>query len=283
MTSMTGTAATKEPMMPRPFKLVDKTWETPDTATLVFEDHERLGTPFQPGQFMMVYVFGVGEVPISLAGNPHMGRALVHTVRGVGAVTDAIVALEPGETVGMRGPYGTSWPLATTSGRDLLVVAGGIGLAPLRPAILEALHRREELKSLALLYGARTPTDLLYRGDLLGWISTDGIDVEVTVDRAGSDWWGDVGLVTDLLPRVPFDPANTTAFVCGPEVMMRVVARELRDLGVPAEDVWISMERNMKCAIGLCGHCQYGSDFLCWGGPIGTYAHFADRLRVSDT
>jgi NAD(P)H-flavin reductase len=283
MTSTPGTDVRTAPMTPRAFKLVDKTWETPDTATLVFEDHERLGTHFRPGQFMMIYVFGVGEVPISLAGNPHMDRALIHTIRGVGAVTDAIVSLEPGDTVGMRGPYGSSWPMAKTSGRDLLVVAGGIGLAPLRPAILEALHQREELKSLSLLYGARTPTDLLYRGDLLGWVSTDGIDVEVTVDRAGSDWWGDVGLVTDLLPRVPFEPSNTTALICGPEVMMRVVARELRDRGVSADDIWISIERNMKCAIGFCGHCQYGSDFLCKTGPIGSFGHFAERLRVSDT
>lgn len=282
MTSLQDASVIGEPMVPRPFRLVEKTWETPDTATLVFEDHEQLERRFEPGQFMMIYVFGVGEVPVSLAGNPHMGHVLVHTVRAVGAVTDAIVTLEPGDTVGMRGPYGKSWPLSDASGGDLLVVAGGIGLAPLRPAILEGLNQRDGLRSLSLLYGARTPTDLLYRGDLLGWISTNGIDVEVTVDRTGSDWWGDVGLVTDLLPRVPFDPANTTAFVCGPEVMMRVVARELRDRGVSADAIWISMERNMKCAIGLCGHCQYGSDFLCWAGPIGTYAHFAERLRLMD-
>jgi NAD(P)H-flavin reductase len=282
MTGLREVEARPEPMTPRPFTLVEKTWETPDTATLVFEDGEKSETPFAPGQFMMIYVFGIGEVPISIAGNPHMDRVLVHTVRGVGAVTNAIVALEPGDTVGMRGPYGTSFPISRASGRHLLVVAGGIGIAPLRPAILEALHQRDELKSLSLLYGARTPTDLLYRGDLLGWISTDGIHVEVTVDRAGSDWWGDVGLVTGLLPRVPFDPEATTAFICGPEVMMRVVARELRDRGVEADDIWISMERNMKCAVGLCGHCQYGSDFLCWGGPIGTFAHFADRMRLSD-
>lgn len=283
MTSMQGAAVARGPMTPRPFKLVEKTWETPDTATLIFEDGEQLETPFEPGQFMMIYVFGVGEVPISIAGNPHMGRVLVHTVRAVGAVTDALAALKPGDTVGMRGPFGKSWPLSAAVGRDLLVVAGGIGLAPLRPAILEALHRREELESLSLLYGARTPTDLLYREDLLGWVSTENINVEVTVDRAGSDWWGDVGLVTNLLPRVPFDPERATAFVCGPEVMMRVVARELRERGVSADRIWISMERNMKCAIGLCGHCQYGSDFLCWAGPIGTYGHFADRLRVSGT
>lgn len=274
--------STVEVMQPRPFTLVEKVWETPDTATLVFQDHEQGKTAFEPGQFMMIYAFGVGEVPVSIAGNPHMSHYLVHTVRAVGAVTNAIVALEPGDTVGMRGPFGSSWPVVSASGRDLVVVAGGIGLAPLRPAILEGLHRGEDLRSLSLLYGARSPTDLLYREDLLGWISTDGIQVEVTVDRAPSDWWGDVGLVTDLLSRVPFEPSSAVAFVCGPEVMMRVVARELRDRGVPADDIWISVERNMKCAVGFCGHCQYGGDFLCRTGPVGTYDRFAARLKVSD-
>jgi NAD(P)H-flavin reductase len=271
-----------EAMMPRPFRLVSKTAETVDTFTLVFEDESGEPTSFRPGQFMMMYVFGVGEVPISVAGNPHDPFTLVHTVRAVGAVTDALCALSPGEVIGIRGPYGTSWPLDEAAGRDLVIVAGGIGLAPLRPAIIEALNRREEYRSLSLVYGARTPTDLLYRDDLLGWESTPSIDVEVTVDRATSDWWGDVGLVTKLLPRLDFAPANTSAFVCGPEVMMRVVARELRDLGVAAPSVAISMERNMKCGIGLCGHCQYGSDFLCWSGPIGSFHKFAGRLGVGE-
>lgn len=282
MTHTTPTATKAEPMLPAPARLVSKTWETPDTATLVFEDPSEGETRFAPGQFMMVYVFGVGEVPISIAGNPHMAHSLVHTVRGVGAVTDAMCALEPGDLVGVRGPYGTSWPLDSAVGRDLVIVAGGIGLAPLRPAVIEALNRRDELNSLSLLYGARTPTDLLYREDLLGWESAQGVEVEVTVDRASSDWWGDVGLVTRLFPRVRFDPSSTTVFVCGPEVMMRVVSRDMRDRGVPAEQTFLSIERNMKCAIGFCGHCQYGKDFMCWGGPIGSFAGYSQRLGVRE-
>lgn len=270
------------PLLPRQFRLLSKSKETADTVTLVFEDLEADGVTFSPGQFMMIYVFGVGEVPISIAGNPHAPNLLVHTVRAVGAVTDAICDLEPGDVVGMRGPYGTGWPLDTAQGRDLLVVTGGIGLAPLRPAIIEALNRRSELNSLALVYGARTPDDLLYKDDLLGWESSRDIEVEVTVDRASSDWWGDVGLVTRLLPRLSFSPLNTAAFVCGPEVMMRVVARDLRDRGVPAQNIFMSMERNMKCAVGFCGHCQYGRDLLCRTGPIGSFQKFADRLNVGE-
>jgi NAD(P)H-flavin reductase len=270
------------PLLPRSFRLLSKSNETADTVTLVFEDLEAEGVSFSPGQFMMVYVFGVGEVPISIAGNPHVPNLLVHTVRSVGAVTDAICDLEPGEVVGMRGPYGTGWPLDAAQGRDLLIVTGGIGLAPLRPAVIEALTRRDALHSLALIYGARTPEDLLYKDDLLGWESSREIEVEVTVDRASSDWWGDVGLVTRLLPRMSFNPLNTAAFVCGPEVMMRVVARDLRDRGVPAQNIHVSMERNMKCAVGFCGHCQYGRDLLCRSGPIGSFQDFGDRMNVSE-
>lgn len=270
------------PMLPRSFRLLTKSRETPDTWTLSFEDLEADGVPFTPGQFMMVYVFGVGEVPISIAGNPHAPQLLVHTVRAVGSVTNAICGLEPGDVVGMRGPYGTSWPLDAAHGRDLLIVTGGIGLAPLRPAVIEALNHRGGLRSLALVYGARTPEDLLYKDDLLGWESSRGIEVEVTVDRASSDWWGDVGLVTRLLPRISFNPLNTAAFVCGPEVMMRVVARDLRDRGVPAQNIYLSMERNMKCAVGFCGHCQYGRDLLCRTGPIGSFQNLGDRMNVGE-
>jgi NAD(P)H-flavin reductase len=282
MTQTRAVPEVAEPMLPRPFRLVSKFPETSDTFTLVLEAESGEPTTFRPGQFMMMYVFGVGEVPISIAGNPHDAHTLVHTVRAVGGVTNALCALRPGDVVGIRGPYGTSWPLDEAVGRDLIVIAGGIGLAPLRPALLEALHRRDEYQSLSLLYGARTPVDLLYRDDLLGWESTPAIDVEVTVDRASSDWWGDVGLVTGLLPRISFVPSNTSAFVCGPEVMMKVVARTLRDRGVSASSIAISMERNMKCGIGLCGHCQYGPDFLCWAGPIGSFQKFAPRLGVDE-
>lgn len=277
---LTPGAETPEPLLPRPFRLVDRAEETPDTFTLVFEEVDGPGMTFRPGQFTMLYVFGVGEVPISIAGNPRMPGSLVHTVRAVGAVTEAICGLRPGDLVGVRGPYGTSWPMDDATDGDLLVVAGGVGLAPLRPGIVEGLTRRHEYSSLSLVYGARTPADLLYKEDLLGWESAHDIDVEVTVDRASSAWRGDVGVVTKLLPRVRFDPPHTTAFVCGPEVMMRVVARELRDRGIPEERIWVSIERNMKCAIGFCGHCQFGPDFACRTGPVMPYERVAERMMV---
>lgn len=282
MTQTLTRSGLSEPMLPRPFRVVGKEQETPDTFTVTLEDTDGVETSFAPGQFMMVYVFGVGEVPLSIASSPRENDRLEHTVRGVGAVTDAICALQHDDVVGLRGPYGTSWPLDEAVGKDLLVVTGGIGLAPLRPAVIEALHRRDELGSLALLYGARTPVDLLYKDDLLGWESTPDINVETTVDHATANWWGDVGLVTRLLPRTPYTPGETVAFVCGPEVMMRAVARELRGDGVPAQDIWISMERNMKCGVGFCGHCQYGRTFLCRSGPVGRYADFAGRMTVDE-
>lgn len=274
--------ATREEMLPRPYRVVSKVPETPDTVTLVLEGLEEHQMVFHPGQFTMLYAFGVGEVPISIAGNPFITHTLVHTVRAVGAVTDAIVALEPGQVLGARGPYGRGWPLAGAAGKDLLIVAGGIGIAPLRPAVIHALTGRAQVRCLTLIYGARSPADLLYKDDLLGWKSSPDIDLQVTVDRASSDWWGDVGLVSNLIPRVTFDPADTVALVCGPEVMMRVVARELTATGVPADRIWISVERNMKCAIGFCGHCQYGSDFICRDGPVGSYDHFEPRLKVEE-
>lgn len=271
-----------DPMTPRPFRVVDVRVETADTSTLHLEDLTADGVTFRPGQFMMLYVFGVGEVPISIAGSPRVVDRLEHTIRAVGTVTNALCVLEPGDVVGVRGPYGTAWPLDEANGKDLLIIAGGIGLAPLRPAIVEGLHRENELNSLALLYGARTPDDLLYRDDILGWEGAPSIQVETTVDRATASWWGDVGLVTSLLPRVTFSPDNAVAFVCGPEVMMRAVARELSGVGISPESIWISMERNMKCGVGLCGHCQYGETFLCKKGPVGRYSDFAARLTVEE-
>lgn len=277
-----GIEAARDEMLPHPYRVATRTTETPDTVTLVLEGLEGHQIQFHPGQFTMIYLFGVGEVPISIAGNPFVPHTLVHTVRAVGSVTNAMAALQPGDLIGARGPYGRGWPLAEAAGKDLLIVAGGIGLAPLRPAIIHALTGRAGVRSLSLLYGARTPADLLYKDDLLGWKFSPDIQVEVTVDRAPSDWWGDVGLVTNLLPRVSFDPANTVAMVCGPEVMMRVVARQLTSGGVPSDQVWMSVERNMKCGVGFCGHCQYGADFICKDGPVGSYAHFGRRLKVEE-
>ena len=266
-------------MLPRPFRVVHKKVETLDTVTLELAAADG-GSPivFSPGQFTMVYAFGVGEVPLSISGNPHHPESLVHTVRAVGAVTNAICALEQGDAVGVRGPFGIGWPDARN--RDLLIIAGGIGLAPVRPLILHALAHRDRYFSLGLAYGSRSPSELLYRNELDAWSNGDDIDVHVTVDRGDPSWRGDVGVVTPLVQRIRYVTGETIAVICGPEVMMRVVARALEDRGMVPENIYVSIERNMKCGIGLCGHCQFGSDFVCTNGPVFSYAEVAYRLGI---
>lgn len=271
---------TSEAMIPRRFRVSSVTQDTNDTATLMFEPDDGRPMAFEPGQYTMLYVFGVGEVPISISGDPAQPEILVHTVRAVGAVTRAIVGLQPGGAVGIRGPFGSGWPVSEATGRDLLIVAGGIGLAPLRPVLYEALAHRSDFGRVVLVYGARSPSDLLYRDELEEWRAT--FDVEVTVDVSSPDWRGDVGMVTAMLPRVELEAGRTVAMLCGPEVMMKVVARELMSIGHSGADIFVSVERNMKCAIQLCGHCQFGSDFVCSGGPVFSFASVADRWRVAE-
>ncbi len=267
---------TVDPMIPRPYRVVRRVRETRDTFTLVLEpEHPGEGHPFAPGQFNMLYVFGVGEVPISISGDPGDPHRLVHTTRAVGPVTTAITRLRPGDVLGVRGPYGSHWPLEHAVGKDIVIVAGGIGLAPLRPTIYQILAQREKFGRVVVLYGARTPADLLYRRELRAWRARLDVDVLVTVDRATEDWHGHVGVVTALIPYAAFDVHDAVAFVCGPEIMMRYTVAALQQRGMPDEAIYISMERNMKCAVGFCGHCQYGPFFICKDGPVFSY----DRVR----
>lgn len=260
-------AAMRGAMAPVPHRVLSRTRETPDTWTLELES---LGEPVRPrpGQFDMLYAFGVGEVPISTSGETAGDGLLTHTVRAVGAVTQALCAAEEGTLVWVRGPYGNEWPLAEAAGGDLVIVAGGIGLAPLRPAVRHALAHRDDYGTLSVLVGARTPADLLYVHELERWRSRLDAEVDVTVDAAAAGWHGRVGLVTKLVPGALFDPENATALVCGPEVMMRAVVRALADRGLPTERIWISLERNMRCGVGHCGHCQLGPTLICRDGPV---------------
>lgn len=246
--------------------------ETHDTFTLTVTpaDGETL-EPFQPGQFHMLYVFGVGEVPISISGDPADTGRLVYTVRSVGQTTHALVHRKPGEVIGLRGPFGACWPVEAARGKDVLVVAGGIGLAPLRPVIYHVLRRRADYRRLLLLYGARSPRDLLYRKQLREWGRAPGAQVLVTVDYGGLSWRGHVGVVTTLFRHLSLDAARTVAFICGPEVMMRYVIRQLEVRALAPNDIYLSMERNMKCGAGLCGRCQFGPCFVCKDGPVFSY------------
>ena len=270
------------PMVPRPFRVQRVHRETYDTFTFELESANGAeGFPFAPGQFNMLSVFGVGEVPISISGDPSGPQTLVHTVRSVGTVTQAICKRKRGGVLGVRGPFGSHWPVEEAAGNDVVMVAGGIGLAPLRPVLYYLLSNREKYGRIALLYGARTPQDLLYKPELEKWRGHFDLEVEVTVDTAAAGWRGNVGVVTTLIPRVQFDPLHTVAMVCGPEVMMRFTVRELEARDVGPESIFISMERNMKCGIGFCGHCQFGPTFVCKDGPVFRYdqieALFAKR------
>lgn len=262
-------------MAPAPVPIARVTRETRDTFTLRFDMSDRPGgLPFLPGQFNMLYVFGVGEVPISISGDPGRPQELIHTIRAVGTVTGAMRALKRGAHLGIRGPFGRGWPLEHAIGQDVLIVAGGLGLAPLRPLIYEGLRRRAEFRRLAILYGARTPADLLYPRELERWRARFDIRVLVTVDRADPEWRGRTGVVTALFDALELDASSTVAMICGPEVMMRFTVRELTARGLAEDRIYVSLERNMKCAVGLCGHCQYGPLFVCRDGPV----HRFDRV-----
>jgi len=264
----TGAVAVADAMVPVPYRVVHRRRETADVITLELERVDG-GTPltFAPGQFTMLYLPGVGEVPISVSGDPHRPR-LIHTIRDVGAVSRALTLRRAGDVVGVRGPFGTPWPVAAAEGYDVVVVAGGLGLAPVRPILYHVLHHRHAYGHVNLLCGSRSLEELLFRQELEKWRARLDMDVRVTVDRADLTWRGPVGVVTKLIPKATFAPDQTMAFMCGPEVMMRFTARELVAAGVVREHIYLSMERNMKCAIGLCGHCQLGPTFVCKEGPV---------------
>jgi NAD(P)H-flavin reductase len=226
----------------------------------------------------MLYAFGVGEIPISISGDPGRQGTLVHTVRKVGSVSRALCALKPEDDVGVRGPFGSAWPLEACHGRDVVIVAGGIGLAPLRPVVYAVLSHRERYGRIALLDGARTPGDLLYRAEVERWRARGSIEVLVTVDHATAAWAGSVGVVTRLIERAHFDPAQSVAMVCGPEIMMRFTARELLARGIEPDRIYVSLERNMQCAVAHCGHCQFGPVLVCRDGPVFRYDRVAALL-----
>ena len=275
-------ATARGAMTPLPYRVVRKHRETAGTWTLELEPVGERIERIRPGQFTMLYLFGVGEVPISSSGDPALDGRLVHTIRAAGAVTRGLCAANPGDVVGVRGPFGNTWPLELARGKDVVVVAGGIGLPPLRPAIYHVLGNREEYGNLVLLYGGRSPTELVFRQEVERWRARLDASVEVTVDTAGHDWRGRVGVVTKLIPRAPFDPGNAVAMIVGPEIMMRFAAQTLLERGMPVESVFVSMERTMRCGVGLCGHCQLGPTLICRDGPVYRWDEIAPLLEVQE-
>ena len=270
------------PVEPASYRVAENRRETHDSWTLRLEPAvPAVTTPFAPGQFAMLYAFGAGEVPISVSAIPDGGREVVHTVRAVGAVTRALCATRPGDVVGLRGPFGRGWPLAEAERRDVAVVAGGLGLAPLRPVVHDLLAGRERYGRVSVLCGGRSPAELLYRDEVERW-REGGLDVELIVDVPDDDWRGQVGVVTRLIRRASFDPGRTVAMACGPEVMMRFAAAALRERGVASEDIWLSLERSMKCGTGHCGHCQLGPLFVCWDGPVVRHDRVEALMQVDE-
>jgi len=263
------------PMRPARYLVAARIQETYDTVTLLLRPVDDPIQVPRPGQFTMLYAYGVGEVPVSVSGiGEAPGQVLVQTIRAVGAVTRALCAATPGDMIGVRGPFGTDWRVNDAGGRHMLVVAGGIGLAPLRPVVLAALRAQDRV---VLLVGARSPGDLVFTRELDVW-RRRGADVRVTVDHGEAGWDGRVGLVTGLIHDAIADPAGTTAFVCGPEIMTRLSAQALVDAGIPAREILVSLERNMRCGVALCGHCQLGPLLLCRDGPVVSYAEAAPLL-----
>jgi len=271
---------TTNSLVPQLLRVARVRRETADVATLELTPASPFA--FTAGQFNMLYVFGLGEVAISISGDPARDDRIVHTVRAVGAVSGAITRLRRDQVIGVRGPYGSCWPVAESEGSNIIIVAGGLGLAPLRPVIYHVLAHRERYGRVVVLYGARSPADILYGGELEAWRRRLDLDITVTVDHAAADWWGNVGVVPALIPRTPVDPDHAVAMVCGPEIMMRFTVDALRQRGLAMERIFVSMERNMKCAIGLCGHCQFGPAFICREGPVFRFDRIAPFFNARE-
>lgn len=273
------TQITNAAMIPEMYIIKKVRKETEDTFTIYLAAAEGdTSFPFKPGQFNMLYVHGCGEVPISICGDPNKPDKLIHTIRVVGDVTRAIRRLQTGDMLGVRGPYGSHWPVEKAEGRDIIVVAGGIGLAPLRPVVYHVLNNREKYKRISILYGTRMPSDIIFQKELESLRGRFDVDLYVTVDRSDKNWMGNVGVVTTLIKNANFNPANTTAFLCGPEIMMRYAAITLQQNELTPENMYVSLERNMKCGIGLCGHCQYTGKIICKDGPVFNYDSVKDLI-----
>lgn len=283
MTDVAAWPSAVSPMTPVPYRVRTRVVENFESATICLEPVRQRLAPPAPGQFMMLYAFGVGEIAMSVSAVPSsVGDVLGHTIRSVGAVSRALHNAEAGTVVGVRGPFGTEFGLNACAGRDLVIVAGGCGLAPVRPVVLQALAERSTFGRVVLVAGARTPQHFLFRDEADEWSQSQALDAELIVDAAGPEWPWQVGLVTEPLRRLTLDPQRTTAFICGPEPMMRFSAKALLDKGVAASDIRVSLERNMQCGVGWCGHCQLGPLLLCRDGPVVGYDVAAPLLQVKE-
>ena len=273
-----------DPMLPSRYRVADRHVETHDSVSLRLTPIDEGLAPFRPGQFAMLYRHGTGEVAISISGDPvNADGSLVHTIRDVGAVSHALHDAAPGDILGVRGPFGSDWDLESAAGHDLIIIGGGVGLAPLRPVILSALARREHFGTITVIVGARGPQEFLFRTQLSSWADRVDLSLHMTIDQPASGWYGLVGFVTEPLAHVRIArPGQTIAFLCGPEPMMRFCANALRGKSLKPAQIRLSLERNMKCGVGLCGHCQLGPLLVCRDGPVVDYATAAPLLAIRE-
>lgn len=270
-------------MTPVPYRVRSRVEENADSVTLCLEPVDTALPAPVPGEFMMMYAHGIGEVAISVSGDPSRTDGTVtHTIRAVGAVSSALCAAQPGSALGMRGPFGTGWGLRDAAGRDLVIVAGGVGLAPLRPVVLGVLAERDRYGRVVVIAGARAQRDFLYSAEIAEWQQDSQLEVHLTVDVPLQGWPGETGFVTEPLRRLRLQPERTTAFLCGPEPMMRFSAQVLLEKGLAATDIRVSLERNMQCGVGWCGHCQLGPLLLCRDGPVVGYDVARPLLDVEE-
>ena len=275
----------KDAMTPELWDVVGVVAEIPGIVTLELKQDGENNLPSAPGQFNMIGLPGIGEVPISVSGVVTPESSVLHTVRSVGKTTNALTQLDTGDQVLVRGPFGTGWPVDQLEGKDVIIVAGGLGLAPVRSILRWMLERRDSYGKIDLIYGARTPAELLYSSEIIGWGTSGVASLHITVDTADRGWIGNVGVVTTVIPHVTTDITdldNVVVLVCGPDVMMRFVAPALEHVGISDDDIYVSLERNMKCGVGLCGHCQLGPKLICSDGPVLTWSAAKDLMLMRE-
>jgi sulfhydrogenase subunit gamma (sulfur reductase) len=272
-----------DPHVPYEALVVERVQESPTVFTLrlrLTDPYAHGAYRFAPGQFNMLALYGVGEVPISIVSDPEDDQLFDHTVRAIGRVSKGLAELQAGDRLGIRGPYGRGWPLADAQGRDIAIITGGLGCAPTVAAINYVLRRRASYGRLTVVQGVKHSDDLLWRERYRLWAQQPETQVLIAADQAGPAWPWHVGAVTELFDQATIDASRTVALLCGPEGLMRVAIRYLRDRGIGSEDIWLSMERSMHCAMGLCGHCQLGPVFVCKDGPVFRYADVEPWLGI---
>lgn len=273
----------KNDYLPQEAEIIARIQESPT----IFSLRLRLTNPeiqknyqFLPGQFNMIYLFGVGEVAISIVSDPTEKNEFTHTIRCVGRVTRALEKLKIGDRIGIRGPFGRGWPLQLVKGKDIIVITGGLGCAPVVSVINYIIERIAEYKSLKILQGVKHSSDFIFASRYKEWFQMPKTEVFIAADHADPLWPWAIGRVTDMIEKLDIEPKNTIGMMCGPEVMMQVALQGLLKKNIPEDNLYLSMERNMECGIGHCGHCQFGGLFVCKNGPIFSYPQIKDLLGV---